>query len=246
MTDKQKGKCILIVDDNIEIVRTLVMNFRARGYRTLSASDAKTASALIVEANPDAMILDLGLPDMDGTDLIVQIRSWSNLPILVLSGRTELNRKLGALTSGADDYISKPFEIDELIARVEAVFRRTKDSITTPFYVLGSWHIDLSKHQISDIEQKKPDLHLTPLEWRLFEYLLLKAGSLVSQRELLQAVWGKSYESETNYLRLFISQLRKKLEPNPQLPSYILTEPGIGYRLIADPSSSAKLEDENA
>lgn len=245
MSADQTGKCILIVDDHIEIVRTLVMNFRARGYRTLSAPDAKTASSLLAEANPDAMILDLGLPDMDGTDLIVRIRTWSNLPILVLSGRTELDKKLSALKSGADDYISKPFEIDELIARVEAVFRRTKDSTSTPFYLLGTWRVDLSKHQISDVEQERADLHLTPLEWRLFEYLLLKSGSLVSQRELLQAVWGKSYESETNYLRLFISQLRKKLEPNPQLPSYILTEPGIGYRLIADSSAPTKFEDKN-
>jgi len=245
MSANPTGKCILIVDDHIEIVRTLVMNFRARGYRTISASDAKTASSLVAEVNPDAMILDLGLPDMDGTDLIVQIRSWSNLPILVLSGRTELDKKLGALKSGADDYISKPFEIDELIARVEAVFRRTKDQASTPFYRLNSWQIDLSKHQISDIDQMKPDVHLTPIEWRLFEYLLLKAGSLVSQKELLQAVWGKAYENETNYLRLFISQLRKKLEPNPQLPSFILTEPGIGYRLIAELSPSGKFEEKN-
>jgi two-component system KDP operon response regulator KdpE len=245
MTTSPKGKCILVVDDHIEIVRTLVMNFRARGYRTISASDATTASSLIAEANPDAVILDLGLPDMDGTDLIIQVRAWSNLPILVLSGRTELDKKLSALKSGADDYISKPFEIDELIARVEAVFRRTKDSTSTPFYRLGTWHIDLSKHQISDIEQQKADLHLTPIEWRLFEYLLLKAGSLVSQKELLQAVWGKAYENETNYLRLFISQLRKKMEPNPQLPSYILTEPGIGYRLLADLILQSENEDKN-
>jgi len=245
MNDDQK-KCILIVDDHLEIVRTLVMNFRARGYRTLSAGDAKTAADLVAEANPDAMILDLGLPDMDGGDLIVKLRSWSNLPILVLSGRTELDRKLSALKSGADDYISKPFEIDEVIARVEAVLRRAKDSTTNPYYRLGAWRIDLSKHQITNAEGKGPGLHLTPLEWRLLEYLLSKSGRLVSQKELLQAVWGNSYESETNYLRLFISQLRKKLEPNPQLPTYILTEPGIGYRLIAESEPTTKFEGTNA
>lgn len=228
-----KKKCVLIVDDHLEIVRTLVMNFRARGYRTLSAGDATTASALVAEASPDAIILDLGLPDMDGGELIGKIRSWSNVPILVLSGRTELDRKLSALKSGADDYIPKPFEIDEVIARVEAVLRRAKDSKSNPYFLLGNWKIDLSRHHIADLTGKNADLHLTPIEWRLLEYLLSKSGSLVSQKELLQGVWGDSYESETNYLRLFISQLRKKLEPNPQLPAYILTEPGIGYRLLA-------------
>lgn len=232
MTEADK-KCILVVDDHLEIVRTLVMNFRARGYRTLSAGDAATATALVAEGNPDAMILDLGLPDMDGGELIGKIRSWSNVPILVLSGRTELDRKLSALKSGADDYISKPFEIDEVIARVEAVLRRAKDSTSNPYFLLGNWRIDLSRHHIADFAGKNADLHLTPIEWRLLEYLLSKSGSLVSQKELLQGVWGDSYESETNYLRLFISQLRKKLEPNPQLPAYILTEPGIGYRLLA-------------
>lgn len=228
-----KKKCILIVDDHLEIVKTLVMNFRARGYSTLSAGDAAAATALLAEANPDAVILDLGLPDMDGGELIGKIRSWSNVPILVLSGRTELDSKLRALKSGADDYVSKPFEIDEIIARVDAVLRRAKDSTSNPRFLLGGWKIDLSRHHIADSTGANPDLHLTPIEWRLLEYLLSKSGSLVSQKELLQAVWGDSYENETNYLRLFISQLRKKLEPNPQLPAYILTEPGIGYRLLA-------------
>lgn len=232
MIEDQK-KCVLIVDDHLEIVRTLMMNFRARGYRTLSAGDATSALSLIPKSNPDVMILDLGLPDMDGVDLIVQIRTWSNLPILVLSGRTELDRKLGALKSGADDYISKPFEIDEVIARVEAVLRRTRDLTSTPYFLIGTWKVDLARHQISDVNGQHSDLHLTPIEWRLLEQLLSKSGTLVSQKELLQNVWGNSYENETNYLRLFISQLRKKLEPNPQLPTIILTEPGIGYRLIA-------------
>ena len=232
MIDSGK-KCILIVEDHLEIVRTLVMNFRARGYLTLAASDAKSAFALLSEAKPDAVILDLGLPDMDGLDVITQTRSWSSIPILVLSGRTELDKKLSALKSGADDYISKPFDIDELVARVEAVFRRTQKSVASSQFLLGAWKVDLSKHTITDIKKNLPDLHLTPIEWRLLEYLLQRAGSLVSQRELLQNVWGASYEIETNYLRLFISQLRKKIEPVPQLPKYLLTEPGVGYRIIA-------------
>lgn len=240
---ESKKKCILVVDDHLEIVRTLVMNFRARGYRTLSAGNAMTASALMAEANPDAMILDLGLPDMDGGDLIGKIRSWSTVPILVLSGRTELDRKLSALKSGADDFISKPFEIDEVIARVEAVLRRSKDATTNPYFKLGKWKVDLSKHLITDIAGV--DLHLTPIEWRLFEFLLSKSGTLVAQKELLQAVWGAPYENETNYLRLFISQLRRKLEPNPQLPTYILTEPGIGYRLMTDSPSVTADGEEN-
>jgi two-component system KDP operon response regulator KdpE len=240
---KNQKKCILIVDDHLEIVRTLVMNFRARGYITLSAGDAKSAAAIVAEGNPDAMILDLGLPDMDGGDLIVSIRAWSDVPILVLSGRTELDRKLNALKSGADDYISKPFEIDEVVARVEAVLRRSKGTTTNPTFQLGKWMIDLSKHQISDQAGNHADLHLTPIEWRLLEHLLSRSGSLVSQKELLQAVWGNAYASETNYLRLFVSQLRKKLEPNPQLPEYILTEPGIGYRLMAHATNT---EENNA
>ncbi len=246
MIENQK-KCILIVDDHLEIVRTLVMNFRARGYRTLSAGDGKTAAALVADGNPDAMILDLGLPDMDGGDLIVRLRTWSDLPILVLSGRTELDRKLGALKSGADDYISKPFDIDEVLARVEAVLRRSKSPTKNPIFRLGNWRIDLSKHQVSNMDGEQTNLHLTPIEWRLLEYLLSKSGTLISQKELLQAVWGNTYTSETNYLRLFISQLRKKLERNPQLPEYILTEPGIGYRLIAhatdDEESNAQILD---
>ncbi len=226
-------RCILIVDDHVEIVRTLATNFRARGYRTLAAPDAKTALSLIAEMSPDAIILDLGLPDMDGTDLITQIRRWSDIPILVLSGRTELDKKISALKAGADDYISKPFEIDELIARVEAVFRRIKTTTLTPIYLIGTWRIDLSKHQISDISGVKEDVHLTPIEWRLFEKLLSKVGGLVPQKELLQDVWGEGYEKETNYLRLYISQLRRKLETDARLPEFILTEPGIGYRLHA-------------
>lgn len=233
MTDFAASKCILIVDDHIDIVRTLVMNFRARGYRTLAAPDATVALSTLAEMSPDAMILDLGLPDMDGTEVIAQIRGWSNIPILVLSGRTELDKKISALKAGADDYISKPFEIDELVARVEAVFRRIKSTTRAPIYIMGEWLVDISKRQITDVKEMKEDAHLTPIEWRLFEKLLNKPGGLVSQKELLQEVWGAGYEKETNYLRLYISQLRKKLEKNPGLPEFILTEPGIGYRLQA-------------
>jgi two-component system KDP operon response regulator KdpE len=233
MVESFERKSILIVDDSVEIVRTLVMNFRARGYRTLAAADAKTATAFVAEMSPDAIILDLGLPDLDGADLIVQLRRWSNIPILVLSGRTELDKKLGALKAGADDYISKPFEIEELVARVEAVFRRIQVPHSSPNFVLGRWQIDLANHRISATGQESTETHLTPIEWRVLEILLAKAGGLVSQRELLQAVWGDAYEKETNYLRLYIGQLRKKLELDPHLPTYILTEPGIGYRLIA-------------
>ncbi len=236
-------RCILIVDDHMEIVRTLVLNFRARGYRTLAAPDAKTALSLVAEMSPDAIVLDLGLPDMDGTDLITQIRRWSDIPILVLSGRTELDKKISALNAGADDYISKPFEIDELVARVEAVFRRIKMTTLTPMYFMGNWRIDLSKRQVSDLTGMQEDAHLTPIEWRLIEKLLSKVGGLVSQKELLQDVWGDGYEKETNYLRLYISQLRRKLETDPRLPEFILTEAGIGYRLHATISATNQEEE---
>ncbi len=243
MVEPFERKSILIVDDSVEIVRTLVMNFRARGYRTLAAADAKTATSFVAEMSPDAIILDLGLPDLDGADLIVQLRKWSNIPILVLSSRTELEKKLGALKAGADDYISKPFEIEELVARVEAVFRRIQVPHTTPIFGLGDWKIDLASHRISGGEDQSTEIHLTPIEWRVLEILLTKAGGLVSQKELLQAVWGEAYEKETNYLRLYIGQLRKKLESDPHLPAFILTEPGIGYRLLAH-ELPAQLEKE--
>lgn len=243
MSEIFASRCILIVDDHMEIVRTLVLNFRARGYRTLAAPDAKTALSLVAEMSPDAIVLDLGLPDMDGTDLITQIRRWSDIPILVLSGRTELDKKISALNAGADDYISKPFEIDELVARVEAVFRRIKTASLTPIYLMGNWRIDLSKRQVSDLTGLQEDAHLTPIEWRLVEKLLSKVGGLVSQKELLQDVWGEGYEKETNYLRLYISQLRRKLEVDPRLPEFILTEAGIGYRFHATISATNQEEE---
>ena len=243
MSEILASRCILLVDDHMEIVRTLVLNFRARGFRTLAAPDAKTALSLVAEMSPDAIVLDLGLPDMDGTDLIIQIRRWSDIPILVLSGRTELDKKISALNAGADDYISKPFEIDELVARVEAVFRRIKTTTLTPIYLMGNWRIDLSKREISDLTGLQDDAHLTPIEWRLVEKLLSKVGGLVSQKELLQDVWGEGYKKETNYLRLYISQLRRKLEVDPRLPEFILTEAGIGYRLHATISATNQEEE---
>ncbi len=228
-----ESKCILVVDDHVEIVKTVAMNFKARGYRTLAAPDAKTALKFLSEMSADAMILDLGLPDMDGIDLLIQIRSWSEIPILILSGRTELDKKLTALKAGADDYISKPFEVDELVARVEAVFRRIRKPSASPIFYIGKWKIDLASRLVEESAPEKGTLHLTPIEWRILESLLLKSGSLVTQKDLLRAVWGANYEKETNYLRLYIGQLRKKIEPNPQLPQFILTEPGIGYRLMA-------------
>jgi two-component system KDP operon response regulator KdpE len=239
-----ESKCILVVDDHSEIVRTVAMNFKARGYRTLSAPDAKTALTFLSEMSPDAMILDLGLPDMDGIDLLTQIRSWSDIPILILSGRTELDKKLSALKAGADDYISKPFEIDELVARVEAVFRRIKRPTSKPIFLIGDWRVDLANRSIVDFTKSNEQLHLTPIEWDVLSNLLAKSGGLVTQKELLQGVWGASYEKETNYLRLYISQLRKKFEPNPQLPQFILTEAGIGYRMMATQVFDQKEEEE--
>ena len=240
-----ENKCILVVDDHMDIVKTVAMNFKARGYRTLAAPDAKTALKLLSEMSPDAMILDLGLPDMDGMDLLAQIRMWSDIPILILSGRTELDKKLRALKAGADDYISKPFEIDELVARVEAVFRRITKTSTRSLFHIGKWRVDLANKIVKDSDGEDGTLHLTPIEWNILENLIVKSGSLVTQKELLKAVWGTGYEKETNYLRLYIGQLRKKLEPNPQLPQFLLTEPGIGYRLIAKQITDVKEEEEN-
>jgi two-component system KDP operon response regulator KdpE len=216
---------ILVVDDEPQILRALRINLVARRYEVAVAADGGAALREAADWHPDLVILDLGLPDIDGIDVIHGLRGWTSIPILVLSGRAGGGDKVDALDAGADDYVTKPFNIDELLARVRAVTRRTvlHESELAQIHI-GDRVVDLVSKTVSD------GVRLTPTEWHLLEILLRNPGKLVSQRQLLQDVWGPQYQTETNYLRQYMAQLRRKLEADPGHPRHLLTEPGMGYR----------------
>jgi two-component system, OmpR family, KDP operon response regulator KdpE len=222
---------ILIVEDEPELVRALRINLRARQYDVLAARTGREALALAADQPPDAIILDLGLPDIDGTEVIVELRRWCRAPIIVLSGRTSPGDKIGALDVGADDYVTKPFAMAELLARLRAALRRDdgehgqhQPSETR----IGGWLIDLAAHQVRN--GAGTSLRLTPTEWGILEILLRRPGQLVGSAQLLTGVWGPGFQQRTNYLRFHMARLRRKLEDNPARPRHLLTEPGMGYR----------------
>jgi two-component system, OmpR family, KDP operon response regulator KdpE len=216
---------ILVVDDEPQILRALRINLVARHYEVAVATDGTSALSQAADWHPDLVILDLGLPDLDGVDVIHGLRGWTSVPIIVLSGRADGRDKVDALDAGADDYITKPFGIDELLARVRAVTRRAAvPSAESASVRVGDYEIDLARKTISG------GVRLTPTEWHILEILLRNPGKLVSQRQLLTEVWGQSYQKETHYLRQYLAQLRRKLEPDPARPVHLLTEPGMGYR----------------
>jgi two-component system KDP operon response regulator KdpE len=217
---------VLVVDDEPQIVRALSINLRARGYDVVTAADGKSALGAASYQPPDLILLDLGLPDLDGMEVISGLRGWTTVPIIVLSGRADSADKIDALDAGADDYVTKPFAIGELLARLRAAERRTGPS-DDPRVSLGPLTVDLSARQILGADH---DIRLTPTEWHVLEILLRNPGKLVSQRQLLADVWGPAYTKETHYLRLYLARLRRKLEPDPGRPRYLLTEPGMGYR----------------
>jgi two-component system KDP operon response regulator KdpE len=229
------GADILIVDDEPELVRALRINLRARQYHVLTAGTGREALAVAASHPPDAIILDLGLPDIDGTEVIVALREWYHAPIIVLSGRTSPGDKIGALDVGADDYVTKPFAMAELLARLRAVLRRD-DAEGGPGRVrqatIGRWLVDVAAHQVrrAASDDARDTLRLTPTEWRLLEVLLRRPGQLVGSAQLLTAVWGPGFGQRTNYLRFHMARLRRKLEDNPARPRHLLTEPGMGYR----------------
>ncbi|MER6222687.1 response regulator [Streptomyces sp900105755] len=222
---------VLVVDDEPQIVRALVINLKARKYEVDAAPDGRTALELAASRHPDVVVLDLGLPDMDGVEVIRGIRGWTRVPILVLSARHSSDEKVEALDAGADDYVTKPFGMDELLARLRAAVRRAEP-------VAGGAEDDVlveTEGFIVDLAAKKVnragrDVRLTPTEWHLLEVLVRNTGRLVSQKQLLQEVWGPSYGTETNYLRVYMAQLRRKLEADPSHPKHFITEPGMGYR----------------
>lgn len=219
---------ILIVDDEPQILRALRINLQARQYEVHTAAGGVEALDAAASVKPDLLILDLGLPDIDGVTVIRTLRSWSPVPIVVLSGRADSHDKINALDAGADDYVTKPFSIEELLARVRAVTRRLTNPEPPLSTRIGRHEIDLANHQVTD--DNGETLHLTKTEWQLLEALVAEPGKLISQRQLLQRVWGPTYQNETQYLRQYITQLRRKLEPDPTRPRHLITESGMGYR----------------
>jgi two-component system KDP operon response regulator KdpE len=224
---------ILAVDDEPQMRRALVANLTARGYEVDVAADGEAAIRIAGEHPPDLVILDLGLPGISGIEVIDALRSWSRVPILVLSARDADPDKIAALDAGADDYVTKPFSIGELMARVRAALRRAVPTdgqqpvVTTPDFT-----VDFSARTALAAGQS---VHLTPIEWRIVENLVRNPGRLVSQRQLLQAVWGPTYSDETHYLRVHMTHVRRKLEPDPTRPRYFVTEAGMGYRYEPPP-----------
>ncbi|MFJ6411115.1 response regulator [Streptomyces hydrogenans] len=223
---------VLVVEDDSQLARALVINLQARRYVVDAALDGATALSLAASEPPDVLIVDLGLPDMDGVDVIKALRRWSRSPVLVLSARSGSEDKIRALDAGADDYMTKPFSMDELLARLRAATRRSAEA-PTPEPVAGGqistddFTVDLVAKRVRRAER---DVRLTPTEWHLLEILICNPGRLISQRRLLQEVWGPSYSTKTNYLRVYMAQLRRKLEVDPSHPRYLITEPGMGYR----------------
>ena len=216
---------LLVVDDDPQIVRALRINLKARGYEVTTAPDGAAALHAAAQHPPDLVVLDLGLPDMEGTEVIAGLRGWTAVPIIVLSGRAGSADKVAALDAGADDYVTKPFGVDELLARIRAVTRRGRQAEEpAPVVTVGSLEVNLAERSISG------DVRLTPTEWQLLEHLLRHPGKLITQRELLHDVWGPQYQTETNYLRQYMARLRRKLEVDPARPRHLLTEPGMGYR----------------
>jgi two-component system KDP operon response regulator KdpE len=219
---------ILAVDDDATLLRTLAINLRARGYDVLTAADGEDALVTLRRDEPDVVILDLGLPGISGVDVLRDLRGWSHVPVIVLSARHGSDDKVEALDVGADDYVTKPFGVDELLARVRAAVRRAAPAEVTTVEA-GDLRIDLGARKVWRDDE---EVRLTPTEWGLLAALVSRPGRLVAQRQLLHEVWGPAYSKETNYLRVYMAGLRRKLEPDPSRPRHLITEPGMGYRFM--------------
>ncbi|MFF5176495.1 response regulator [Micromonospora sp. NPDC000316] len=220
---------ILVVDDEPQILRALRINLRARRYDVDVAGTGAAALKAAATHPPDLVVLDLGLPDIDGVEVIRGLRGWTAVPIIVLSGRAGSEDKVAALDAGADDYVTKPFGVEELLARIRAVTRRLgTSSEAVPALRIGAHTVDLADRSVR--RDDGTEVKLTPTQWSVLEKLLRHPGKLISQRQLLQEVWGPEYQNETNYLRQYLAQLRRKLEDDPARPRHLITEPGMGYR----------------
>jgi two-component system, OmpR family, KDP operon response regulator KdpE len=222
---------VLVVDDEAPMRRTLDIGLRAGGYDVALAATGEEALALAARDEPDAVILDLGLPGIDGIQVAKGLRGWSSVPIIVLSARGTEPVKVAALDAGADDYVTKPFGMDELLARLRAALRRANQPFDATTVRTADFSVDLLAKTVTGPDG---EVRLTPTEWQILELLVRHRGQLVSQRQLLRDVWGPEYRNETHYLRVYMSQLRRKLEPDPAHPRYFITEPGMGYRLMLE------------
>ena len=222
---------ILVVDDEPQILRALRINLSVRGYEVVTASTGAGALRAAAERPPDVVVLDLGLPDMDGTEVLAGLRGWCTAPVIVLSARTATANKVEALDAGADDYVTKPFGMDEFLARVRAAARRGTSAADTsePSVESASFTVDLA---VKTVSRRGEQVHLTPTEWGMLEMLVRNRGKLVGQKELLREVWGPAYDTETHYLRVYLAQLRRKLEDDPANPKHLITEAGMGYRFV--------------
>jgi len=220
---------VLVVDDDATLLRALTINLRARRYEVEQAATGR-AALRAAAAGVDVVVLDLGLPDIDGVDVVAGIRGWSQVPIIVLSARESQAAKVDALDAGADDYVTKPFGMDELLARIRAALRRaTPEPVAEPLVTTDAFTVDLADRRVT---RDGADVRLTPTEWHLLEVLVHNAGRLVTQKELLAQVWGHGFEEQGNYLRVYMAQLRRKLEREPSRPRHLVTEPGVGYRFV--------------
>jgi two-component system KDP operon response regulator KdpE len=220
---------ILIADDDPQLIRAMRITLSAHGYDVVSAGDGAEAIAVAAQAKPDVVLLDLGMPRLDGVEVIQALRGWTDAPIVVVSGRTGSADKVDALDAGADDYVTKPFQIDELLARLRALARRIGSASADPVVAFGDVRVDLAAKAVT---RGGETVHLTPTEWRMLEFLARNPGALVTRQTLLKDIWGSEQVADTGYLRLYISQLRKKLEADPARPRHLLTEQGMGYRLV--------------
>ncbi|HEX3221420.1 MAG TPA: response regulator transcription factor [Nocardioides sp.] len=216
---------VLVVDDDATLRRTLGIALRAEGHEVLIAADGRSALQALREDRPDMVVLDLGLPDLSGVEVLRQLRTWSTTPVVVLSARAESDEKVQALDLGADDYVTKPFGMEELLARVRAAARRAGSDL--PVLEAGDLVVDLPARRVTKAGRV---VRLTPTEWGILELLVRTPGRLVRQQDLLHEVWGPGYGKETNYLRVYVGGLRKKLEDDPAAPRHLITEPGMGYR----------------
>jgi two-component system, OmpR family, KDP operon response regulator KdpE len=220
---------ILLVDDEVALLRTLSINLRARGYGVLTAEDGETALETLRREGADVVILDLGLPGISGVQVLRELREWSHVPVIVLSARHGSDDKVEALDVGADDYVTKPFGVDELLARLRAAVRRAGPANNATVET-NHLRIDLETHRVWRDDE---EVRLTPTEWGLLVALVSRPGKLVPQRQLLHEVWGPAYGKETNYLRVHMANLRRKLESDPARPRHLITEPGMGYRFMS-------------
>jgi two-component system, OmpR family, KDP operon response regulator KdpE len=232
------GEHVLLVDDDPQIIRAVRTSLQAHGYQVVTASNGETALDVLArgDAATDLVVLDLGLPGIDGGEVIKRVRTWSEVPIIVLSVREAQDEKVAALDAGADDYVTKPFGMRELLARMRAVRRRSESEDQRPVVLrFGDIEVDLARRLV---RQGEGEIHLTPTEYRLLETLVTNPGKLLTHRWLLQRVWGPAYATEVQYLRVFVRQLRSKLGDDPARPRFIVTEPGLGYRWKLDPTEA--------